>query len=86
VVSPGQTRIVAFGPTDKAMRCREAEQMLNGATLEESSILEVATRAMDEVSEQADVYSDEAAHRLRLVRPMVERALRQALQRTGEAA
>jgi carbon-monoxide dehydrogenase medium subunit len=86
VVSEGQARIVAFGPTDKAMRCADAELMLASATLAESSVREVATRAMEEVAQRADVYSDEAAHRVRMVRPMVERALRQALQREGEAA
>ena len=83
IASSTRPRIVAFGPTDRAVRCSDAEQMLAESDFSPASITEAAVRAMNEVSAQADVYSDEAAHRVRLVRPMVERALRQAIQRKG---
>jgi CO/xanthine dehydrogenase FAD-binding subunit len=86
VVAPSQTRIVTFGPTDKAVRCTRAELLLAGATLDDETITAAAATAHQEISERAEVWSDEAAHRVRLIRPMVERALRQAAKLEGAAA
>jgi CO/xanthine dehydrogenase FAD-binding subunit len=86
VLSTSEARIVAFGAGDRALRCPAAEQLVMASNLDTSMVSEAAEQAMREVSERTDVYSDEAAYRVRMTRPMVERALRQALQQKGAAA
>ncbi|MDF1605826.1 xanthine dehydrogenase family protein subunit M [Nocardioides sp. YIM 152315] len=86
VVGPDEARVVVFGPTDRAMRCRQAEELISGSALNNGLIVDAAAAAAEEISRHADIYSDEAEHRVRIVRPMVERALRQAHEREGVLA
>ncbi|HEY7175824.1 MAG TPA: hypothetical protein VH442_12985, partial [Micromonosporaceae bacterium] len=74
-------RLVAFGPSDRPMRCTRAEDHLREHGLTDASIETAADLALAEITDAVDVFSPQGRHRLQTVGPMVGRALTQALRR-----
>jgi carbon-monoxide dehydrogenase medium subunit len=79
-------RIVAFGPTDRPIRCHAAEDVVRerGFVLSPDTVRLAAAAAVDEVRTRMSVADSETLHRFDLVEPMVTRALQQAAATLGE--
>jgi len=80
----GAPRVVVSAATEKAIRLRGAEQVLSGATIDDS----VLARAGDAAAEEAETVSDvrgSAAYKRELIRVYVRRAVRQAFDGDGAA-
>ena len=78
----GAPRVVVSAATEKAIRLRGAEQVLSGATIDDS----VLARAGDAAAEEAETVSDvrgSAAYKRELIRVYVRRAVRQAFDGDG---
>lgn len=84
-VEGASARIVAFGPTDRPMRCHAAEAVVRERefVLSPDTIRLAAAAAVDEVRTRMSVDDSETMHRFGLVEPMVTRALQQAAATPG---
>jgi aerobic carbon-monoxide dehydrogenase medium subunit len=74
------SRLAYAGVADHAVRSAVAEAALDGRTLDEALIEEVASKAAQSVDPPEDVHAD-AAYRRDLVRALTRRALRAAARR-----
>jgi carbon-monoxide dehydrogenase medium subunit len=79
-------QIVAFGPTDRPMRCHAAEAVIRERdfVLSPDTVRIAAIAAVDEVRTRMSVDDSETRHRFDLVEPMVTRALQQAAATPGD--
>jgi aerobic carbon-monoxide dehydrogenase medium subunit len=72
-------RVVVSAATEKAIRLKGAEEVLNGATVDDATL----ARAGDAAAEEAETISDvrgSAAYKRELLRVYVRRAVRQAFE------
>jgi aerobic carbon-monoxide dehydrogenase medium subunit len=78
-------RVVASAATEKAIRLTAAEQVLSGATIDDSVLARAGDAAADDTETVSDVRGS-APYKRELLRVYVRRAVRQALEATYEAS
>ncbi len=75
-------RVVVSAATEKAIRLRGAEEILNGATVEDATLARAGDAAADEAETISDVRGS-APYKRELLRVYVRRAVRQAFEVNG---
>jgi carbon-monoxide dehydrogenase medium subunit len=72
-------RVVVSAATEKAIRLKGAEEVLNGATVDDATLARAGDAAADEAETISDVRGS-AAYKRELLRVYVRRAIRQAFE------
>jgi carbon-monoxide dehydrogenase medium subunit len=80
-----EARLALFGVGGTALRAREAEAAMAGASLDDHAYRHAAAAAYDEIDEPPSDVHGSGAYRRHLVRVLVERALREAALRATTA-
>jgi carbon-monoxide dehydrogenase medium subunit len=80
----GAARVVAFGPSERPMRCPSAEEILAADGLSLDLAPSVADAATSDVAAATDAVGAEAQHRVATVRAMAHKAVEQAARRREE--
>jgi carbon-monoxide dehydrogenase medium subunit len=75
-------RVVVSAATEKAVRLKGAEEVLNGATLDDATLARAGDAAADEAETISDVRGS-AAYKRELLRVYVRRAVRRAFEVNG---
>jgi carbon-monoxide dehydrogenase medium subunit len=71
--------VVVSAATEKAIRLKGAEEVLNGATVDDATLARAGDAAADEAETISDVRGS-AAYKRELLRVYVRRAIRQAFE------
>jgi carbon-monoxide dehydrogenase medium subunit len=80
----GTARVVAFGPSERPMRCPSAEEILRTDGLGLDLVSSVADAATSDVLAATDAIGAEAQHRVDTVRAMARKAVEQAVRMIEE--
>jgi carbon-monoxide dehydrogenase medium subunit len=80
----GTAGLVAFGPSERPMRCPSAEEILRVDGLSLDRVSDVADAATADVVAATEAVDAEAVHRVATVRAMARKAVEQAVRMTGE--